>query len=227
MENQTQNEQTDQHDIPDKFKDPETGELRVDALLKSYIALEKKLSEMVSMDDKEQIMKLAGRPDTPDEYSVDVSHGLFDIDPDLNTKLHGLGFTLEQVQAVYDLAAEKLVPLILELNSEFQADREVDRLIQEFGGPEKWKNVSKQLLAYGEKNLPTQVLSSLSGSYDGVMALYRMMKVQEPGMKTRSEGDRNIGEKDLHAMMRDPKYWQKKDPAFIAQVTKGFEEIYS
>ncbi len=214
-------------EIPEKFKDPETGALRTDALLSSYLALEKKLSEMVPVDDKERLLKLAGRPDTAEEYSVDVSHGLFDIDPEMNMRLHGLGFTVEQVQAVYDLAAEKLVPLILEMSSEFQAEREVDRLIHEFGGPEKWKIVSKQLLTFADKNLPKEVMSSLSSSYEGVMALYRMMKAQEPGVKAQGEPAKALESKDLHAMMRDPKYWQQKDPAFIAKVTKGFEEIYS
>ena len=34
-------------------------------------------------------------------------------------------------------------------------------------------------------------------------------------------------EKDLQSMMRDPKYWRDKDPAYIAKVTAGFEKIYS
>lgn len=30
----------------------------------------------------------------------------------------------------------------------------------------------------------------------------------------------------LHGLMRDPRYWQKKDPAFIAVVTDGFRALY-
>ncbi len=27
-------------------------------------------------------------------------------------------------------------------------------------------------------------------------------------------------------MMRDPKYWRDKDPAFVAKVTEGFKSVY-
>jgi hypothetical protein len=27
-------------------------------------------------------------------------------------------------------------------------------------------------------------------------------------------------------MMRDPRYWRDRDPAFIAQVTEGFKRLY-
>ncbi len=77
---------------------------------------------------------------------------------------------------VYDLAAERLVPMILELSADFKADREVEKLTAAFGGPQTWQEMSRQLLAYGKKTLPPDVLTNLSSSYEGVMALYRMMK---------------------------------------------------
>lgn len=30
----------------------------------------------------------------------------------------------------------------------------------------------------------------------------------------------------LHGLMRDPRYWQKKDPGFVAVVTEGFRALY-
>jgi hypothetical protein len=217
--------------LPDKFWDEKKQEVRVDALVASYIALEKKLSQMLPMpqndDDRRRLYKAIGVPDTADEYQVTVPNDLFDIDPDLNKRLHGKGFTPEQVQEVYDLAAEKMVPLILEMASEFQADRELERLVKEFGGLERWKEVSRQLLAYGKKNLPPDVLDGMACSYEGVMALYKMMKADEPGMKVKADVSQASDEADLIAMMKNPKYWRDKDPAFIAKVTAGFEKIYS
>ena len=200
--------------IPEKFKNPETGEVNVDALLSSYAELEKKQSARPVP------------PAAPDDYDIDTSHGLFTADPDVNKKLHEMGFTLEQVQAVYDMAAEKLVPMILELAGEFQADREVERLVAAFGGEEKWAEVSRQLLAYGKKNLPPEVLDNLSSSFEGVMALYRMMQGQEPGLAGTAESAAPAGEGELRAMMRDPKYWREKDPAYVAKVTDGFKRMY-
>lgn len=39
-------------------------------------------------------------------------------------------------------------------------------------------------------------------------------------------GDGKLTEGELHTMMRDPKYWREKDPAFIAKVTDGFKALY-
>lgn len=222
--------------VPEKFRDPETGEVRLEALINSYKELERKLSsqppampDLETEDGRMQILRALGVPETADQYEVDVSHGLFEIDPDMNTRLHQKGFTAEQVQEVYALAAEKLVPAILEMSQEFEADREVERLVAAFGGPEKWQEISRQLLAYGRKNLPDTVLENLSSSFEGVMALYHMMKGQEPGLALRDDGASKVGasgEGDLRQMMRDPRYWREKDPSFVARVTEGFQKMY-
>lgn len=201
--------------IPEKFRDPQTGALRADALLQSYAALEQKLSTMPRP------------PASAADYCVDCSHGLFTADTQVNQRLFEKGFTMEQVQEVYDLAAEKFVPMILELANEFRADREVERLVAAFGGEDKWAEISRQLLAYGQKNLPPEVLSSLSSSFEGVMALYRMMQGQEPGIGLKPEmNGAQQSETDLAAMMRDPRYYRERDPAFVAKVTEGFQKIY-
>lgn len=205
--------------LPEKFWDAESGEIRMDDLIKSYIALEKKLSAIPA----------ANIPQTPDEYCVQCDHGLFESDPQINKILHERGFTPEQVQTVYDLAADRLVPMILELAGEYKADREVERLMAAFGGPEKWQAISRQLLEYGRKNLPADVLDSLSSSFEGVMMLYRMMKGESPDIAGAriEDADSDINESDLRGMMRDPRYWRKKDPDYVAKVTEGFKRIYA
>ena len=200
--------------VPDKFKNPETGAVRMEALINSYSELEKKMS---------------GAPSAPvsaEEYCIDCQHGLFEPDAEINQRLHAKGMTQEQVQEVYDLAAEKMVPMIKNVANDFSADREVEKLVNHFGGAEKWKEVSRQLLAFGQRNLPADVLKNLSSSYEGVLALYKMMKSEEPGLKRQAENPSKIGEQDLQSMMRDPKYWRDKDPAHIAKVTEGFKSVY-
>jgi len=201
--------------IPDKFKDPKSGEIQVDSLLQSYQSLEKKMSSMPSM------------PKSADEYCVNCDHGLFESDEEMNKRLHEKGFSNEQVQFVYDLAAEKMVPMIVEMANDFQADREIEKLVEHFGGEEKWMEVSRQLLAFGQKNLPGDVLKSLSSSYDGVLALYNMMQGNEPSVSNATALQSGNSETtDLQSMMRDPKYWRDKDPSFIAKVTEGFQRLY-
>lgn len=226
---QQQNEQS--LNVPEKFRDPATGEVRVEALLNSYMALEKKLSAMMPRPEtdegRREVFKCLGCPDTPDDYELDTSHGLFTSDAEVNTRLHAKGLTTEQVQEVYNLAAEKLVPAILQMAQEFQADREVEKLVAHFGGPEKWREISRQLFAFGKQNLPPDVLDNLASSFEGVVMLHKMMKGQEPAIGGRMEsGGPDAAERDLHAMMRDPRYYRDRDPAFVAKVTEGFQRMY-
>src|SRR5690606_21708815 len=59
--------------VPVKFLDPETGAIRVEALLKSYLALERKLSGMVPLPgpdgdeaDRRRLLRALGVPETPE-----------------------------------------------------------------------------------------------------------------------------------------------------------------
>lgn len=202
--------------VPQKFKDPETGAINIPAIVNSYSELERKMSEK------------PGAPKTPEEYCINCDHGMFEPDAEVNQRLHAKGLSQEQMQEVYDLAAERLIPMIFELAGDFQADREVEKLINHFGGQENWKEVSRQLLAFGQKNLPADVLENLSGSYEGVMALHRMMKGEEPKMaKGEAQGQSSTDMNEIKSLMRDPKYWKEKDPATVARVTEGFKKIYS
>lgn len=219
--------------VPDKFWNADTKEIRVDALLNSYLALEKRLSKMVPLpetdEDKRRLQKIMGVPDTADLYQVDLQSDLINIDPELNARLHAKGFTNEQVQEIYDLATEKLVPMILDMAAEFQADRELERLVKEFGGAEKWDITSKQLQEFGQKNLPPSAYEGLCCSYDGVMALYNMMKsgANSPIAKDNSGSFDALDENGLRNMMQSPKYWRDRDPAFIAKVSEGFQRLYA
>lgn len=216
-------------ELPDKFWDAETGSIRMEALVKSYLHLEKKMSSSIPKpkDDetRTRFLRAAGVPASADEYQIAVKDDLFEPDAELNQRLHAKGFNGEQVQEVYDLAVERMVPMILDMAAEFQAEREIERLIVHFGSEDKWREASRQMLTYGQKHLSPVVLEGLSSSFDGIMALYQMMGNKDPEMmntKTVSQS----GNKDLESMMRDPKYWRDKDPAFIAKVTEGFKNMY-
>lgn len=220
--------------LPDKFWDDKQKAIRLSSLVQSYLELEKKLSTMIPQPDSDEgrfeVLRKMGLPESPDKYDITINHAMFEPDEDVNQRLFEKGFTAEQAQMVYDLAAERLMPMIVELATEFEADREVEKLISEFGGEEKWQEVSRQLLAFANKNLPENVVKNLAGSYDGVMVLYKMMKgPQGEGKIMQGEGQNAMSgdEQELHQMMRDPRYWQQRDPAFIQKVTEGFKQLYA
>lgn len=223
-----QNETTARPDnVPEKFWDAKSNSIRTDALLKSYAELEKKLGTMINPSDTAKIQQIMGVPASPADYCVNCDHGLFTPHPEINAQMHSAGFTQPQVQMVYDLAAQHMVPMIVDVANQYQSEGELQRLQNEFGA--NWPEVSRQLQAWGNANLPAEAVRGLSTTYDGVMAMYNMMQqsLGQDGTPPANVGNAaNNGAQDITAMMRDPRYWQKKDPKFIAQVTAAFERQY-
>ncbi len=220
--------------IPEKFWDAKSGQVRTDTLAKSYQELERRLSALTrpaaagsaQPADRAALLKALGVPDQPQDYQVNTDHGLFETDPVVNQRLHAAGLTPEQVQAVYDLAAERFVPLVREVAAHYEAEQQLRRLQDHFGGTDKWREASRQMLAWGKKNLPGSALEALSTTADGVMAIHKLMTAGEPttlrGAAPAATGDAA----NLHALMRDPRYWRDRNPDMIAKVTEGFQRLY-
>lgn len=221
-------------EVPEKFWDSERGEIRVDALLRSYLELERKLGRSLPQpegpDDheaRERLLAALGRPARPDEYQVTVKSDLLGADPELNARLHAAGFTQSQVQLVYDLAAERLLPMVERLTEEAEAARHVERLINHFGGEDRWRHVAKEIKTWAQAHLEPEVFAALSTSYQGVLTLHRMMRGSEPELLGRADDNGGrLDEQALDRMVRDPRYWRDRDPSFIARVTEGFKSLY-
>lgn len=219
--------------IPEKFLD-KAGQIKTDALLQSYLELEKKLSRMVclpsdttSEDEKRDFYKKIGVPDTPQNYQLSLKSDLLDVDPGVNQRLYELGFTNEQAQAVYDLAAEKVLPVIEELARDYEAERQKIALEHYFGGKERFEQVARQLTAWAKQNVSADVLDALSTTYEGVIALYKMMQTNEPVMMPKGMPTENgLDEEGLKKLMMSPKYWKDKDPAVLKKVAEGFNRLY-
>lgn len=221
-------------DVPEKFWDSEAGAIRTEALLRSYRELEKRLSRSVPRPDGEddaegvgRLLSLLGRPETAEAYEITAPHPLVVPDPDLNEVLHSAGFTQRQAQLVYDLAAERLLPVIDEAAAELESTRQLDRLQQYFGGPESWRTTSAQIRAYAEANLPEELQAALSSSYEGILALHEMMRKAEPDIVGQAgSGQATVTEDSLRELIRDPRYWRDRDPAIVQRVTAGYRNLY-
>lgn len=204
--------------VPVKFWDAKSGTIRVEALLKSYLELERRLSSPVPPPPPVQAA----------DYRIECGHGLFQPDAEINEKLAAAGFTAEQAQLLYDLAAERMMPLLRDMAGEFEADREMERLVGHFGGAAQWHDRAADILAWAERNLPAPLVQALASTADGVLALHRMMS-EGPGEPKPLRGSGVDGAADLTALQRmvaDPRYWRDRDPGFIAQVTDGFRRAY-
>ncbi|OAN54242.1 capsid assembly protein [Magnetospirillum moscoviense] len=220
--------------VPDKFRDPETGAVRVEALLKAYQELERRLGgtvrvpgEQAGEEEIRAFHRAAGVPDKPEDYCIECRHPMLESDPEVNRRLHQAGFTPAQAQLVYDLAHERVIPTFEHMAGEHQASSHLSRLREHFGGDAKWTETARQLAAWGQANLPPEVYQTLSCSADGIIAMRHMMASGEPGLGALPAGrDDQPDEDELKRMLQDPRYWKKKDPAFIEKVSAGFRRLY-
>lgn len=219
-------------EVPEKFWDEASGSLRVDALLKSYVELERRLSQRVAPpadtatpEEKLRWRRMLGIPDSADGYQVTPPNELMTPDSAVNLRLHEAGFTPRQVQLVYDLASERLLPLIAEAAAEFEAGRQVEKLRAHFGGEDRFRRIATQISAWGRAHLPEPVFAALSATAEGVLALHRMMEGKEPALTSQVQAETAPNEADLRKMMRDPRYWQTREPDFVKRVTEGFRRL--
>lgn len=220
--------------IPEKFRDPQTGELRVDLLLKSYRALEQKLAGSVSVpgddaDDetRSRFLRALGVPEHPEDYQITFKDPALWPDQEVNRRLHAAGFTPAQAQLVYDLACDHVAPQLHAMAGEFRYRGERERLIQRYGGEARWRESARALEAWGSRNLPPQVFDALASSYEGILAMEAMMQGSDPSLpKGGAGGDEMLNEDQLVSLMRDPRYWKKRDPEILAKVTEGFRRLY-
>ncbi len=203
--------------LPEKFWDDAKGEVRLDALIKSYIELEKKLGGA-----------LRPIPGRPEDYQISLKNEFFGPDPDVNRLLHGAGFTQEQAQLVYDIACERLMPMVAEIAALFEAQSQIDRLQDEFGGEQRWREIARQLDAWGRKHLPERIYEALSTTYEGVVAMHRMMTSgNEPELRSIGrDHDGIFNDATLKQLMRDPRYWRDQDPVIVERVRDGFRRLY-
>src|SRR5574344_3032197 len=147
--------------VPEKFLD-KNGQVNVDSLVKSYVALEKKLGA------PKQTPK-GTLPANAEGYQITPKTPLLSVDKDINQRLFDLGLTNEQAQGIYDLAADKIIPQLQELGQAASADRELQALEQEFGGAERFNQIARQISAWGEKNLDSATFNTLASSKNGIL----------------------------------------------------------
>lgn len=217
--------------VPDKFKNPETGELNVDDLLNSYLAIEKKIGSMISLPDdennpeqKEKFLKAIGVPDDYNEYP---DNPVFEMSDDLKKKFREIGLNKNQVQELYQIANQFLEPVLQDVvNAKSELD-EFNKLEKFFGSKEKMFDNLSAIQTWAEKYLPNDVLENLSCSSDGIEVLFNMMKSNEPALNINESKPDILSENELRDMMKSPKYWRDHNPEYVKKIEDGFKKLFS
>ncbi|MFI3241500.1 MAG: hypothetical protein R3Y43_02920 [Alphaproteobacteria bacterium] len=165
-------------------------------------------------------------PNSFKDYTIDYKSPLFATDDDVLERFYNAGFNNSQAQLVYDLANERILPYIQEMASEFEAQKQLEKLVQYFGSQEKFNEVSRQVSAWAKQQFEQEVYNALGSTSEGVIALYKMMGSNEPAINSEASFNEPVTDESLTKMMQDPRYWQTKDKDYIAKITNGFEKLY-
>lgn len=196
-------------------------------------------------DRWEALYAALGRPDSAEGYELpefELPDG-FDLDTslsdDFRRKGYELGLTPTQVKGLYQwflpLNVEAMLRMQQEENEGLDRHRtgELDRLRKEHGGGVGGvlDQARQAVLALGGETL----LDALdrSGAGDRAEVINAFAKVAPLILEGRFKGggaDNGPGmtKARLREMMRDPRYLDpvRRDPDFVAQVTRGFEALY-
>lgn len=215
--------------IPEKFLNDD-GTLNSDSLIKSYSELEKKIGTMISVptedsdkDVREKFNRAIGVPNDVNDYP---KNSLFD-DESVRNKFQEIGLTPTQVEKIYKVAEEFLSPALSEIFQSQHIISAIAELKSFFGTTEKMNEALKEINNFGEKFLPTDAFESLCSTPQGIQSIYKMMQSMEPNIKTEKNSAENLSDKDLRAMMQDPKYWREHDLEYIRKIETGFKKLYS
>jgi hypothetical protein len=165
-------------------------------------------------------------PDSPDAYAVRVSHPWLERDTEIDGLLHAAGFNQAQAQLVYDLAAERVVPVIAGMAAEYEKKMAQGRLEAHFGGPERFAAIARQVKAWGQRHLPPALFETLAATPDGIAALHHMMHAGEPRFLAGDAPAAGPTQDELDTLVRDPRYWRDHQPDLVKRVEEGFRRLY-
>lgn len=205
--------------LPDKYWDAERGAVRLQSLIADF-------NNMAARDENLVETGLRGMPESYDKYDLKIPGPYLERDDEVLRRMYEKHFTNEQAQLVYDLANERVIPVLSELTVNFEAQKQLEKLVRHFGSAEKFNEISRQISTWARQNLRPKSYDALATTSEGVIALYQMMSSPEPVMGREGGMIEELSDASLRKMMEDPRYWRDKDPSYVAKITKGFEKLY-
>lgn len=205
--------------LPPKFWDEATQTVKLQELIDDYNSMAIRDENLIETHNRNM-------PESYDKYQINIPNELLDHDEELFKQFYAHGFTNDQAQFVYDLANERVIPVLDQLTVNFEAQKQLAKLTNYFGGRERFDEVSRQLAVWAKQNLSTEVYDALGSTAEGVIALYKMMSSNEPMLSKDNGYEGELNEQTLRKMMEDPRYWRDKDSAYINKITRGFEKLY-
>lgn len=188
----------------------------------------------------------SGIPKTADEYVLNLPDDIRDKvvmagddgkDPILEA-FKPIAHKHNLSQEAFSALATDLYKAVAEKTAaDIKADESADADFKSFGGAEKAKPVIDGVTAWAKGLAAKGVLDDsdlaeieiLSSYGSGLRVLSKLRAASgEKNIPARIDGaeEKGLSQADLESMVRDPRYWRDKDPAFIAKVSDGFSALY-
>ena len=217
--------------IPEKFYNPETGEIRTEEMAKSYTQLET-FSKGKEEDMEEKIIeKLANEhaENVPEKYELPaLPEGITEEMVEANPltawwkdTAKENGFTQEEFESGVVAYVEQMQSQQVDIDGEMEklgenANSRVDA-VNDF--------VSK----YFPPNEYEAIQMSLGTSADGILALERVMSMMNNNIRSEqfTQPEKKLTLADARAMMNDKRYYDPKyrDDAFVKKVDAAFRML--
>lgn len=160
----------------------------------------------------------------------ETDDSFFPKSAEISDQLLQAGLNQKQIELVYDLADKQVQPSLkqisdkLELDTKFKLDQH--KLELRFGGHNNWQVMKNKIAIWAENNLPQEAMNTLTKSYDGVLAIVKLMQPNpNSGVNLPLQSETNTLS-NLKTKMKDPRYWRDFDPAYRQRIKQGFEDIY-
>ncbi len=205
--------------VPEKFWDAEKGVVNTDAAIKSYTELEKEIGKLKT---------------APKEYTINVPTELKDQvniaeDDPMLTEYKAFakenGFTQDKFDANLKFWLQyNLKNMAVNRDAEVEKLGGMDKAVARVQAVRTW---GKAALSEDSYNFMSEMATSAEAInfFDEVR---KMSSVQENPPNADGSGDSgDLTKEKLNAMMQDERYWKQKDPAYIAEVTKKFQQFYT
>ena len=215
--------------VPEKFWDTDTNEIRTDAILTSYADMEKKLTEAGKPPVAPESYEYSVPKELTDEFGLPAD-GIPKDDPYLSgfqTFAKEKGFSQEQ--------HDELINFYIKMD----LARSRDEMIAEFGklGDEKTATARiNSLHNFGTSKLTAeerQTMSSVMNTADNVALFEKLVKMATSQTQIADEDPNKIGgnltQADVDAMMEDERYSNKMHPEYAswnAKVSEAYQSLY-
>lgn len=227
MQEQPQEASVERPDwLPEKFERPEE-------LANSYGELERKFYQRKD-ELREQIVNelndeaMSASPISPGDYEIEfqppegLEYSIANDDPMLDwfrTKAHNYGLSQDEFNQVINEYAAMDTQRGPDWNVESEALGEYAE--QRLERVDSWANKALSDEAYSAfANMPAS--ANMVHLFEELMELNGQPQFN---MVSPTEFQERISREDLMSMQNDPKYWKEKDPAFIAKVRAGFDQL--